>query len=224
MKNKKKKRMMYGSIAAVAFLVLLFYFLQTYWAHRKFHDTKGATECVPLLGMFTMEDQLKEGKHELTQLQPGDILITLSTHSMGWRHGHAGLVIDEYTVLESVTLGTCSELCSTKHWEKYSNCVVLRIKGITPEEQKAVAQYAMENLVDIRYRLLAGVIGDKAPGADGKNFGVQCGYLVWYAWYQMGYDLDSDGGKLVTVHDLLHSDQLEVIQIFGMDDNRNPIQ
>ena len=43
-----------------------------------------------------------------------------------------------------------------------------------------------------------------------------------------GYDLDSDGGRLVTSADLLHSDLLEVVQVYGMDYNstriNHPIQ
>ena len=34
---------------------------------------------------------------------------------------------------------------------------------------------------------------------------------------QFGYDLDGDGGSLVTVEDLLQSSNLEILQIFGLD-------
>lgn len=48
-------------------------------------------------------------------------------------------------------------------------------------------------------------------------FGMQCAYLVWYAWNHFGYDLDSDGGHFVTSADLLHSDLLEVVQVYAME-------
>ena len=68
----------------------------------------------------------------------------------------------------------------------------------------------------VPYHLSAGFIGAKAPETDAPYFGVHCAYLVWYAWNHFGYDLDSDGGRLVTASDLLHSDLLEVVQLYGM--------
>jgi hypothetical protein len=38
---------------------------------------------------------------------------------------------------------------------------------------------------------------------------------VWYAWQVFGYDLDSDGGRLVTVEDIWESDLLEIVQVYG---------
>jgi hypothetical protein len=80
-----------------------------------------------------------------------------------------------------------------------------------------LADYAKETLYDIPYHLSAGFIGEKAPDATEPYFGMQCAYLVWYAWNHFGYDLDSDGGRLVTSADLLHSDLLEVVQVYGME-------
>ena len=175
-------------------------------------------QCTPLLGWFTREDRLSgEIGVPLIDLQPGDILLTLSTHTAGWRHGHAGLVIDSDTILESAVLGSNSALVSTTHWTTYSNYVVLRLKQITPELQQQVVNYSLEHLTDVPYRLSAGLTGPKAPKPDSPRFGLHCSYLIWYAWNHFGYDLDSDGGRLVTGQDLLHSDLLDVVQIFGMD-------
>ncbi len=174
--------------------------------------------CTPLLGWFTREDRLANGGcPPATALQPGDILITLSTHSAGWRHGHAALVIDADTTLEATVWGSNSSLASTRSWHTYSGYAVLRVKGSTPELRQQVVQYSLEHLLDVPYHLSAGWIGPKAPAPQDRSFGVQCSYLVWYAWMQHGYDLDRDGGGLVTSHDLLASDQLEVVQVFGMD-------
>lgn len=187
-------------------------------------------ECEPLLGWFTREDRLKnEGRRsgaeeeaalaerELVDLQPGDIIVTLSTHSLGWNHGHAALVIDEDTTLECMVLGTDSTFAGTDGWTEYSNYAVLRVKGATPEQRQAVADYAKSTLVGVPYSLLAGFIGDKAPDTEAWHFGLQCAYLVWYAWEHFGYDLDSDGGRLVSTYDLLCSDKVEIVQIYGMD-------
>lgn len=174
-------------------------------------------ECASLLGWFTREDQLVTPGPPLVDLQPGDILVSLSTHTFGWRHGHAGLVIDENTVLESTRLGKKSKLVKSSYWVQYSNYVVLRLKDITPDLQQKIVEYGVENLKGVPYHLTAGLFGAKAPDPDDWQFGLQCSYLVWYAWQHFGYDLDSDGGRLVTSYDLLHSDYLEVVQIYGMD-------
>ena len=176
------------------------------------------TGCTPLLGWFTREDRFVSGTGvPLADLQPGDVLITLSTHTTGWRHGHAALVINANTALESTVLGTDSTLVNIAHWTSYSNYAVLRIKHATPELQQQVVQYSTDHLLDIPYRLSSGLLFSKSPDPDSILFGAHCSYLVWYAWNQFGYDLDSDGGRLVSAHDLLHSDLLEIVQIYGLD-------
>lgn len=182
--------------------------------------------CDPLLGWFTREDHLQNDAGdpvwtpEPADLQPGDIILTLSTHSLGWRHGHAGLVVETengLNTLECVVLGTDSMVMNAGHWRSYSNCAVLRVKGLDAQARRACADYALEHLVDVPYHLSSGFIGSKAPDPDSFYFGLHCSYLVWYAWNAMGYDLDSDGGRLATTYDLLHSDLLEVVQLYGMD-------
>lgn len=280
MKTKNRKRKIFKKLCIlVVSFVLLFYFLQRFWAHRekefypdypKEHLTEesdydtfflqtglgesaidkllskndfqsilnaqekffypGEVSCEPLLGWFTREDRLSIAEDEesdaekdkkdllpqLVDLQPGDIILTLSTHSAGWRHGHAALVLDESTTLESMVWGTNSDYGQIENWRSYSNFAVLRVKNITPELQQQVKEYACNSLYDVPYHLSAGFIGTKAPEPEDPQFGVQCAYLVWYAWNHFGYDLDSDGGCLVTANDILHSDLLEIVQIYGM--------
>ena len=175
------------------------------------------TSCNAMLGWFTWEDRLETTGTPLVDLQPGDVVLTLSTHSLGWRHGHAGLVIDSGTTLECVVLGTDSTLVNAAHWSNYSNYAVLRLKDITPKLQQEIVEYSLSTLVGIPYRLTSGFIGPKAPDPEDWQFGVHCSYLVWYAWNHFGYDLDSDGGRLTSSYDLLHSDLLEVVQVYGMD-------
>ena len=173
--------------------------------------------CKPTFGWFTKSDRIeKNNAPSFVDLQPGDIILTLSTHSCGWRHGHAGLVIDEDSVLECMTLGKMSAIAGIGHWSKYSTFAVLRVKGVSEELQKQVVSYAQEHLCKVAYHLSAGFLGEKAPAPDVPQFGLQCAYLVWYAWQVFGYDLDSDGGRLVTPSDLLRSDLLEVVQIYGI--------
>lgn len=174
------------------------------------------SDCVNLLGWLTREDRLESPGAPFVDLQPGDIIVTLSTHSYGWRHGHAGLVLDSDSVLASEVLGMDSTIENIESWTTYSNYAVLRVKGVTAEQQKEIVKYAKENLMGVPYNLFAGFIGSKAPKTDEWYFGLQCSYLAWYAWQQFGVDLDSDGGRLVSTSDLIGSDKVEIVQIFGM--------
>ena len=185
--------------------------------------------CSPMIGWFTREDKLVSGARsrsgeaedalgpDFVDLQPGDILLTLSTHSLGWRHGHVGLVIDEETTLECAMLGTDSHFCSVQHWRECAQYLVLRVKDVSLEQRQEVADYACEALQGVPYHLSSGFIGPKAPDSDAEYFGLQCAYLAWYAWNHFGYDLDGDGGRLVSSDDLLRSELLEVVQMYGMD-------
>ena len=212
--RKKFKKIIIIALVILLVLLVSVYFLQEIWAHRKGELYQGV-ECVSVIGWFTKEDRLKDGtKIEFADLQPGDILITLSTHSMGWRHGHAALVIDEKTVLESGKVGEKSRLVNINCWKTYSDCTVLRIKDVTKETQKEVTKYAMKYLYDVRYSLLAGLGREKVVDPNEEGFGLQCSYLVWFAWQHFGVDLDSDGGRLVTACDILDSEEVEVVQKF----------
>lgn len=178
---------------------------------------KDSVKCIPVLGWFTRSDRIESSESApLVDLRPGDILLSFSTHSMGWRHGHAGLVIDEKQVLECTSWGKDSRIVKSKHWRKYSNYAVLRVKNATINEQQKVAEFAEKYLQGVPYHLSAGFLGAKAPETTEVYFGLQCAYLVWYAWQTFGYDLDSDGGRLVTVKDIWESDLLEIVQVYGM--------
>ena len=47
--------------------------------------------------------------------------------------------------------------------------------------------------------------------------GTQSAHMIWSCYRALGYDLDSDGGRLVTPRDLLDSPLLEVVQIYGIE-------
>lgn len=180
-------------------------------------------KCTPLLWWFTREDILIDSAHNqaigppIPTLQPGDILLTLSTHSLGWTHGHAAIALDHQVLLESRVLGENSALSEVDSWRYYANYVIVRVKNAPNKLRHKVAEYARESLQNIPYRLTAGLLGEKAADASSAFFGSQCAYLPWYAWNQFGIDLDGDGGRLVTPMDILKSDKIEIVQVYGID-------
>ena len=168
--------------------------------------------CVPV-SFFVREEHLPENRLLLLpDLQDGDILLTDCAHTFGWRHGHAALVINgaEQQVLEAITLGAVSTVRSASYWKQYPKVTVLRLKDADLAQRQAIAALAVETLSGIPYRLTSGLWGKKYPDTPA---GSQCAYLIWYAYRQFGYDLDSDGGRLVTVRDLLHSPVLETVAV-----------
>ncbi len=173
------------------------------------------TECYPLMSWLTREDRLSNELITFYDLQAGDILVTLSTHSFGWRHGHAAVVLNETDTVESIMIGEDSSKENIRYWEDYSTVAVLRIKDKTAKERQAVADFAENSLIGKPYSLLSGFGIKKAPDVSKKGFSLHCSYLVWYAWNNFGVDLDSDGGRLASTYDILHSDKVEIVQLYG---------
>lgn len=190
----------------------------------KFQDSffrKAEMNCQQI-GAVTFEDRIEQFNPEkrppLVPLENGDILLSFSTHTLGWRHGHGGLVTNEEQdkILEAAIMGSDSQELWVNHWQRYSNFMVLRLNDTDKNQRQEIADFAAEQLNQIPYRLTSGVFGEKAPPFEGE-LGAQCAYIIWYAYQHFGYDLDSDGGRVVTIKDLSESPHLEVIQIYGAD-------
>lgn len=189
-----------------------------------FFEPPGEGPC-SRLGVTTREHRfLDEEGHilyavPLAPLKEGDILVSFSTHTAGWSHGHAGIVVDpdpkRPVTLESVVLGSLSATMNANHWRSYTTMMVLRPKA-DEETRHQAAEVAREYLDGIPYSLVSGVFGDKFQSLDGPH-NAQCGYLPWYAWMAAGVDLDGDGGRIVAPEDLAMSDQVDVVQVYGID-------
>lgn len=178
----------------------------------------------------------------LVDVQEGDILLTKNSRFLGWRNGHAALVVDaeKGLLLEAIMPGTNSKISPISKWSTYPSFLVLRLKeeyiqsdvNKEPELTKQIADYAATQLVDVPYLLVAGIYERSLPerkttveavgqtaeqtAMKGKSLrGTQCAHLVWYAYKQFGIDLDSDGGVIVTPHDIQNSECLDIIQTFG---------
>lgn len=160
--------------------------------------------------------QPQENRAYIPHVEEGDILITFNSHVLGWRNGHAAIVVDAQKglTLEARVLGMDSAVTSMAHWERYPSFAVLRLKDVGQQERANIAAYAEENMSERPYRLTAGWGDWMYP--ENKTEGTQCAHLVWYAYQQSGYNLDSDGGLIVTPKDLFESPMLEIIQVYGM--------
>ena len=160
----------------------------------------------------------KSGAKVAPVLQAGDVLVNSSTHTLGFRNGHAALVLDEYgSVLESLELGydSVASYAGDEWFAESSNFLLLRLKGVDAATRSAIAEDAYDKLLGIPYTLTVGIFSRKYQGERPK--GTQCAHLVWQAFKNAGYDIDSNGGIVVTPRDIARSPLFEVVQVYGFD-------
>lgn len=165
---------------------------------------------------ISAEEHTSHGTH-LIALEDGDILITPCSHTYGWRNGHAALVVDavQGLTLESVVLGQDSCLQGIGKWETYPAVLVFRLRGASAGQRAQIASTACERLCGVPYGLTAGLLSGKH--CEDIPSSTHCAHLVWEAYRAFGHDLDSNGGRIVTPHDLANSPLLELKQVYGLD-------
>lgn len=182
-------------------------------ATAPFHMDKETIECIPN-SPISWEEHLKEGcehREAFRNLKKGDILITPCSHTFFWRNGHAALVMDEEKgmTLEAAVLGENSCVQSIEKWRTYPSVTVLRLEKLTEEEREILVEKAEEMLKDVPYSLL---VGTKPLECYGKT---NCSHLVWAAYKELGYDLNSRGGYFVTPEEIRKSSWLTVEEEYG---------
>lgn len=156
---------------------------------------------------------------ELAPHRRGDVLVSISTHTLGFRHGHAAIVTGENTTIESIMLGYNSIPQDIDKWRYYTTFMMLRLKGAPQETLDEIVDYTLEYLSDKPYTPFTGLLTPKNPPIDLLT-ATQCAHLVWYPFKQFGYDIDANKGWLVTPRDIGQSDLFEIVQIFGLDPDR----
>ena len=186
---------------------LNYYRDKDYYCYRK-----GVFACHEVITDSTGE---KIQNPDFIELKNGDIIITLSIHSLGWRHGHATIITDAENGIgvQAVMVGEKSNNSYVWEWSNYPLVAVLRPKNIDEETRNSVAVFAQENLKGLNYSLLGGVIS----GRDAQKVpsGTQCAHLVWYAYKACGIDIAPESGLVITPKDLLESQNLEIVQVYG---------
>ena len=164
----------------------------------------------------------EEGKiiygFDLAPYENGYVLVTKATHSLGWRHGHAGIVTDaeNQETLEAVLLGKDSMLQNINKWRSFPSFMMLKLKDASQEDLDEIAEFAKNNMLGIPYGLSVGLTSKKNPEPNNIKT-TQCAHIVWYPFMQFGYDIDSDGTWLVTPKDIANSELFEIVQIYGVD-------
>lgn len=176
------------------------------------------------IGIITSQESIvnNEGNpmygFSLAPYKNGYILVTKATHSLGWRHGHAGIITDadNQETLEAVILGTDTQLQDINKWRVYPSFMMLKLKDASQETLDEIAEFAKNNLLGIPYGLTVGLTSKKNPSPDNIK-STQCSHVAWYPLMQFGYDVDYDGSWLVTPKDIANSDLFEIVQIYGVD-------
>ncbi len=165
------------------------------------------------VGMF----EKKRGTYRHAPLQEGDIIYSPSTYISFINISHTAIAVDGGNwVVEAYGYGNPTQYNSAATFFIYPEFVILRPKAEYggAEIGAAAAEYVEENMLDVPYDILTGIFGDKAPDELKTT---HCSHLPWYAYYQVGLDVDSNGGKIVTPKDILNSPYFDIVQVYGMD-------
>jgi len=154
---------------------------------------------------------------QIAPIKNGDILLTKSTHTLYWRHGHCGIVIDAKNgiILESLQPGTVSIQQNISKWQSYPTFKLMRLGGIDQEKLDEIAQYVKSNLIGIDYGIFA------TKKRVNKLATVNCSQLIYQAFIHFGYDIDSNKGIFVTPEDIAKSKLLDLVQIYGFNPEKD---
>ncbi|OON90451.1 MAG: hypothetical protein ATN33_02985 [Epulopiscium sp. Nele67-Bin001] len=150
---------------------------------------------------------------EIAPYKNGYIFLTKSTFTVNYRHGHAGLIVDDVhgKILESSEPFTDSSLFDAKYWEYFPTFKMMRPIGVSQEVLDEIAKYAITELTGKPYNLL---------NLKFTTASTQCALLPWQAFKAFDIDIDGDNGMIITPADIAKSNSLEVMQIFGFDYKR----
>lgn len=173
------------------------------------------------LALFSRSEVItdREEYYPLYDLQPGDVLLTKSTHTLCYRHGHSALYIGGGELLEAAAIGLPTDTAKAELWGQYPSGIHLRLKESVAKEQGAdsktlgaqAADYAKTELADDNYHLLAGAfhIGTETDHT-------QCAHLIYAAYQSCGVEVSSRNFP-VTPHSLLESGRFEILRYWGFD-------
>lgn len=179
-----------------------------------------AVVCASIAG-FSRAESVVEQKdfYQIYDLEAGDVLLTKSTHTLCYRHGHSSLYLGNNKLLEATVIGSPVTTTEAWAWGGYPTGIQLRISakaaaavGMTQAQLgEAVAAYAQEELLGDNYSLLTGAFGVGPATND-----TQCADLIYRAFLHFGVTVSTRTFP-VTPSSLLKSGMFEVVQVWGMD-------
>lgn len=155
-------------------------------------------------------------KHITTvPLEDGDIIITPTSHFSFFEMGHSALVVDSFegTIMNATGYDNISCFEDVGEATNRPIFMVLRLKS-DKETREQIAKNAKEKLIDLKYSISIGIIGNKYVENPVRT---NCSHLIWHAFKSFGYDIDSNGGGVVLPMDFLNSENLEILQVYGYD-------
>ncbi len=174
-----------------------------------------------IVAVTSKRDMMKNFSAPMAPLKKGDVLVSSSTHSWGWRNGHASLVVHRFgSVLESLEVGLPSSVsgAGSDWFSESSNFMLLRLKNADQDVLDKLVEDALVSLKNVPYSLTVGIFGKKDRGTAPDK--TQCAHLVWQAYKNAGFDIDANGGGLVTPRDIARCPLFEVVQVYGFDPDK----
>ncbi len=151
-------------------------------------------------------------------LENGDILFSPSTFLSFIEMAHCAMVINEFNeaVIQANGYDSPSNTSSANNIFVRPAFIILRANEDS-KTRDAISNYAKSNLIGLKYDLLAGIFESKAPTTLERT---HCSHIVWYAYNHFGIDIDCNGGKIVTPHEIASSTKLSIVQVYGIDINK----
>ncbi|MBU8715344.1 MULTISPECIES: YiiX/YebB-like N1pC/P60 family cysteine hydrolase [Brevibacillus] len=122
----------------------------------------------------------------------GDILITYDNETSGWNHGHAAIVRKSNDYIVEAWPKEGVRVYKNNWGSRFDSAYKFYVKGADDSDFTNAQKYAYSQL------------GKPYQLNVQKHFtdAYYCSQLVWKAWYEQGFDVDADGGFLVTPADI----------------------
>lgn len=122
----------------------------------------------------------------------GDILITYDNETSGWNHGHAAIVRKNNDYIVEAWPKEGVRVYKNNWGNRFDSAYKFYVKGADDTDFNNAQKYAYSQL------------GKPYQLNVQKHFtdAYYCSQLVWKAWYEQDFDVDADGGFLVTPADI----------------------
>ena len=108
------------------------------------------------------------------------------------------------------------------NWQMIGYMMIIYIAGIGNIPKDLIDAAKVDEIVEYVENELVGITYDPTVGVLSRKYVddiklTQCAHIFWYAYYKHGFDIDSNGGAVVTPKDISNSEYFDVIQVSGFD-------